>query len=123
MSNEKGRVRALDAATSHFRGLIDTQKLKEYHVQEWGISIYYRSTISWREQSQVMDKIADKKTAEALIETLVLRCLNEDGSKMFSNADRTTIQNEVDPNVIIDIVTQINNDTGQFTPDEMKKKS
>tara|TARA_R110002051_G_scaffold171672_3_gene242110 strand:- start:6043 stop:6411 length:369 start_codon:yes stop_codon:yes gene_type:complete len=121
--NDKTKPRALDAATSHFRGLVDNQHLKEYHVPEWGISIYYRTTISWREQSQIMNQIADKKTAEALIETLMLRCLNEDGSRMFTTADRTVIQNEVDPNVIIDIVTQINNDTGQFTPDEIKKKS
>ena len=121
MTNE-AQTSALDAATRHFRTKVDKTSLKKIEVKEWGIDVYYKTAISWKQQAEIMDKLAEKKTSEALIETVVLRCLNEDGSRMFNTADRTTLINEVDPMVLVEIVTQINNDTGESVK-EIKKKS
>tara|TARA_A100001015_G_scaffold301887_1_gene389381 strand:- start:3977 stop:4339 length:363 start_codon:yes stop_codon:yes gene_type:complete len=120
MTNETAT--AIEAATRHFRSKVDQTSLKKVKVPEWGIDVYYKTAISWKQQAEIMDKLAEKKTSEALIETVVLRCLNEDGSRMFSTADRTTLINEVDPMVLVELVTKINNDSGESVKD-VKKKS
>jgi hypothetical protein len=43
-----------------------------------------------------------------LVQSLIVKCRNADGSKMFASADRVTLMNEVDPKVIIRIAGQIN---------------
>ena len=48
------------------------------------------------------------KQVEALVESLIVKARNEDGTKMFSIVDKVTLMNEVDPNVIIRVVGEIN---------------
>lgn len=97
----------LDKATKHFNDLVQNN-LKSYYVEEWDTTIYYRSTLTWREQSKILDLTTNGKTSEALIETIIIRCLDKDGKKMFNGPDRVTLMNEVDPAVILRVVGQIN---------------
>ena len=49
------------------------------------------------------------KIAEALVIALITRALNEDKSKMFTNADKFDLMNNVDPDVVTRIATHILN--------------
>lgn len=111
-------TRAIEQATKHFDNLIN-QKLNEYYVEEWDITVYYRTTLTWREQARILDMSTGGKTSDALIETVVIRCLEKDGKPMFTTADRTTLQNSVDPNTLLRIVGAINS-TGD-TLEEVEK--
>lgn len=97
----------LENATKHFQDLVQNN-LKEYHVEEWNSTIYYRSTLTWREQSKILDLTTNGKTSEALIETLIIRCLDKDGKPLFNGPDRVTLSNEVDPAIILKIVGEVN---------------
>tara|TARA_R100000951_G_scaffold98612_1_gene88673 strand:+ start:209 stop:553 length:345 start_codon:yes stop_codon:yes gene_type:complete len=108
----------LQNATKHFNELVQNN-LKEYHVEEWDATIYYRPTLTWREQSRILDLTTNGKTSEALIETLIIRCLDKDGKPLFNGPDRVTLSNEVDPAVILKIVGIINNTV--VTNEEIEK--
>jgi len=97
----------LENATKHFNDLVQNN-LKELHVEEWDTTIYYRPTLTWRQQSKILDLTTNGKTSEALIETLIIRCLDKDGKPLFNGPDRVTLSNEVDPSIILKIVGEVN---------------
>ena len=110
--------KVLDKATKHFQDLVQNN-LKEFYVEEWDSTVYYRPTLTWREQSKILDLTTNGKTGEALIETLIIRCLDENGKPLFNGPDRVTISNEVDPAIILRIVGAVNGTT--VTNEEVEK--
>ncbi len=104
--------KVLEKATAHFREKIGGE-LKYIHVPEWDCKIYFKNTISLKEQSKLIELAQQGKTTEALVESLIVKARNEDGSKMFMMPDKVTMMNEVDPSVLIRIVGEINEATAQ----------
>lgn len=99
-------TRVLDRATNHFRAKISGE-MKTVDVPEWEAKIFYKPSVSLREQGKLIELANQGKTVEALVETLIIKARNEDGSKMFSLNDKMVLLNEVDPNVIIRVVGQM----------------
>lgn len=99
--------KVLDKATSHFREKISGD-MKSVHVPEWDAKIYFKRSITLKEQSKLIELASSGKQVEALVESLIVKARNEDGTKMFNMADKVTLLNEVDPNVIIRVVGEIN---------------
>ena len=108
----------LEKATAHFRDRISGE-MKKIHVPEWECDIYFKASITLREQSKLIELATQGKTVEALVETLIVKARNIDGTKMFTMPDKMTFMNEVDPNVIIRIVSEIND--ASSTEDDMEK--
>jgi hypothetical protein len=100
--------KVLDKATAHFRNRIGGD-MKKIHVPEWECDIYYKSSNTLREQAKLIELAQQGKTVEALVETLITKARNEDGSKMFTMPDKMIFMNEVDPTVIIRVVSDMNN--------------
>jgi hypothetical protein len=83
--------------------------MRTIEVPEWGnAKIYYKPVSTLKEQSKLVELASQNKTVEALVESLVMRARNEDGTKMFNMADKIILMNEVDPGVIIRIVGDMN---------------
>ena len=97
----------LDNAKKHFTTQFN-QTLKKMTVPEWQTDIYYRQTNSFATESRIIELQQQGKTVEALVESLIVKARNEDGSKMFTMPDKMVLLNEVDPNVIIRVVGEIN---------------
>jgi hypothetical protein len=97
----------LDKATSHFREKLSGE-LKSIDVPEWDAKIYFKSVITLKEQSKLIELSSQGKQVEALVESLVVKARNEDGTKMFTMVDKVTLMNEVDPAVLIRVVGEIN---------------
>lgn len=113
--------KVLDKATAHFRGRISGE-MKSIHVPEWDCKIWFKSATTLKEQSKLIELSQQGKTVEALVESLIVKARNEDGSKMFSMPDKMVLMNEVDPNVIIRIVGEINDaNSGLETLEETEK--
>jgi hypothetical protein len=100
----------LEKATAHFREKINAD-MKSIHVPEWDCKIWFKSTISLREQSRLIELSTQGKTVEAVVESMIVKARNEDGSKMFTIADKPTLMNEIDPNVLIRVIGEINEAT------------
>ena len=114
--------KVLDKATSHFRAKIGGE-LKSVHVPEWDCKIYFKSGITLKEQSKLIELAQQGKTVEALVESLVVKARNEDGTKMFTVVDKVTLMNEVDPQVVIRVVGEINEATESVADIEAVEKN
>jgi hypothetical protein len=105
--------KVLDSATSHFRSKVSGD-MKFVTVPEWGdCKIYFKNVITLKEQSKLIELASQGKQVEALVESLIVKARNEDGTKMFGMPDKMIMMNEVDPNVLIRVVGEINNATGE----------
>lgn len=100
--------KAIEKATAHFRTKISGE-MKKIHVPEWETDIYFKESSSLKEQGKIVELAQKGNTVEALVETLILKARNQDGSKMFSPMDKVVFMNEVDPDVVIRVVGEINN--------------
>jgi hypothetical protein len=99
--------KVLEKATAHFRNQISGE-MKHIDVPEWSAKVYYKSTTNLREEGKILELSQQGKTVEALVESLIVRARNEDGSKLFTVGDKSTLMNEVDPKVLIRIVGEMN---------------
>ena len=83
--------------------------MKHITVPEWDdMKIYFKEANTLNEESRLLNLAQQGKTVEALVETLIVKARKEDGTKMFTIHDKTTIMNEVDPSVVIRICAEIN---------------
>ena len=110
----------LDKATSHFRNKISGE-MKSVYVPEWESKIYFKSAITLREQSKLIELASQGKQVEALVESLIVKARNEDGTKMFAMPDKVTLMNEVDPNIIIRVVGEINTANDEDNQGDLEK--
>lgn len=100
--------RPLDKITAHFRNKISGE-MSNIYVEEWDLKIYFKSSSTLKEQTKIVELAQKGSTVEALVETLIIKARNEDGTKMFTPMDKTVFMNEVDPDVLIRVVGEINN--------------
>lgn len=106
MTNKPQSV--LEKATAHFRGKL-TGDMRKISVPEWECDIYVRQSSTLREESKILELSQQGKSVEALVESIIVKARNEDGTKMFNMADKAIFMNEMDPNVIIRIAAGMNN--------------
>ena len=99
--------KVLEKATAHFRNQISGE-MRSIDVPEWETKIYFKAVTSLREEGKILELSQQGKSVEALVESLVIRARNEDGSKMFNMADKMTLLNEVDPKILIRVVGEMN---------------
>lgn len=99
----------INNAKTHFKTKL-TDKLEWIEVPEWdNTKIYFKSSANLKQTEEVVALYRDNKIAEALAMVLMSRALNEDKSKMFTNADKFDLINNVDPDVVTRVATHILN--------------
>lgn len=114
------KVSVLEKATAHFRARI-SGSMKKVHVPEWDCDIWFKEAHSLKDESKLVELAQQGKTVEALVETLLIRARNEDGTKMFNMVDKPVFMNEVDPNVLIRVVAEINGISALESLEEAEK--
>lgn len=114
--------KVLDKATAHFRAKLSADSLSIY-VPEWETKVFFKQSITLKEQSKLIELATTGKTVEALVETLIVKARNEDGSKMFTMMDKQVLLNEVDPQVLIRVVSEINNGSDTSDVETIEKNS
>jgi hypothetical protein len=95
-------------ALAHFKAKL-ADNLFSYKVEEWDCDIHYRATANMATEAKIMNLTQMGKTAEALVESIVLKALDEDGKRIFKESDRIELLNETDPNVLIRVAGVLNN--------------
>lgn len=107
----------IDKATSHFREKLNAD-MKSIKVPEWDATVFFKTTVTLKEQSKLIELASQGKQVEALVESLIVKARNQDGTKMFSPADKVILMNEVDPNVVVRVVTEMNSLLDEDTVDQ-----
>ena len=95
-------------AKGHFKTKM-TDKLEWVDCPEWETKIYFKGSATLKQTEEIVALHRENKVAEALAQVLISRALNEDGSKMFTMADKFDLLNSVDPEVVTRIATHILN--------------
>jgi hypothetical protein len=114
--------KVLEKATAHFRNVISGD-LKKVTVPEWECDIYFKPATTLKEESKLIELAQQGKTVEALVESLIIRARNSDGTKMFTQLDRQVFMNEIDPNIIIRIVGEMNTSSANIEKVEDAEKN
>jgi hypothetical protein len=99
--------KVLERATAHFRNQISGD-MQCIEVPEWETKVYYKTVNNLREEGKILELTQQGKSVEALVESLIIKARNEDGTKMFAAIDKTTLMSEVDPKVLVRVVGQMN---------------
>jgi hypothetical protein len=95
----------LSKAKTHFAE-ISNKGIDNLHVPEWDTTVYWKvGGLNFASQSKIIELQQKGQSAEALIEMLIMRALNKDGKKMFRPLEKPILMRDVDPNVILQIVT------------------
>lgn len=104
----------LEAAKAQFRDRM-SGKLQYSEVPEWQVDgkptkIYYKPSMNFKDQGEVLKLHAENKQAEAVAMTLILRAMDEDGVKLFKRANLTEMMRSLDPEIISRVVSEMGGD-------------
>jgi hypothetical protein len=85
-------------AKQHFQSQI-TGEMKSCHIEEWGCEIYWKP-MNGLQRDKIMKHVFENQMTAAAVETVLLRALDEDGKRLFKDADRVDLMRNVDPKII-----------------------
>lgn len=109
----------LARATTHWRDRL-VAPMKEVAVPEWGAVIYFQpSTLAQRNR---IYRYLNDGSLEGLAEMVVIRALDDEGNRMFNNADKKALMSKVDPDVLIRVVDAMNEEP-ETTMEDARKNS
>lgn len=104
----------LQKAKTHFAE-ISNKGMDSLEVPEWETTVYWRvGGLNFASQSKVIELQQKGQSAEALIEMLIMRALDKDGKKMFKPMEKQVLMRDVDPNIILTIVTAMGDSDRNF---------
>jgi hypothetical protein len=98
----------LNRAKAHFRELMAQGLCGPIDVPEWDVKIYYKAVTNFHQEAQIVELTQQNKTVEALVMTLILRALDDQGRPIFNKAEKAEIMRSVDPQIILRIINQMN---------------
>ena len=104
----------LESAKGHFRKKLGGG-LKSIEVPEWSVDgkpsvIYYKPSLNFLQQEKILALSDQNKKAEAIVEALIQRALDEDGKPIFRSVNRQELMRQVDPDVISRVVGEMSGD-------------
>lgn len=67
-------------------------------------------------RNELMQYAEDGKMLELLVATIVVRSVDEDGKKLFTNADKKCFMEDLDADFVTKLATEINEDLNQEDP-------
>lgn len=111
-------AKAIEAVTAHFKGL----GTKFVDVPEWQIDgkplrIFYKPLTPFESQAIFGD---GNKGAEAFVDAVVEKALDEDGKKLFGVGDRVTLRRNAHDTVVRRVAMEM---LAAHTIEEMEKNS
>ena len=111
----------LSKAKEHFREIAN-KGMGNIEVPEWGVTVYWRiGGLNFASQSKIIELQNAGKSAEALVEMMIMRALDSEGKKMFKLAEKTELMREVDPNVILKVVTAMGDSEDESVTGDAEK--
>ena len=112
MTTPKGRntQRLIQKATAHFETMLAGAMRGPIKVPEWDTEIYWKTTSTMAQEARVIELTQEGKTTEALVMQLIMKALDADGKPLFDLGDRLSLMNNVDPAVILRVVTSMKDD-------------
>lgn len=112
---------AIEQVTKHFKSQL-AGEMKKHHVSEWNLDVYYRPVTTLKQEARIVELSTQGKSVEALVESIIQKALDEQGSALFSPKDKVVLMNEADPKVVLDLAKVLNG-SDLPTVEELEKNS
>jgi hypothetical protein len=109
-ARKKAKSRAINLATAHFETMLAGAMRGPIAVPEWDLDVYYKTTSTMAEEARVIELTQEGKTTEGLVVQLIMKALDENSDHLFDMGDKLKLMNNVDPQVILRVVTSMNSD-------------
>lgn len=111
---------ALDQIKAHF----SRQELRRIEVPEWGTEeggplVIFSKPMTLEEKQRLLNVGEREGRLMMLVETLVMKALNADGSRMFQIDAKKELKISADPDVLARVALEI---TRSLSPEELEKK-
>ena len=108
----------LEVAKTQFRDRM-SGKLQSSNVPEWVVDgketvIFYKASMNFRDQGEILKLHSEGKQAEAVAMTFILRAMDQDGAKLFKRSNMTEIMRQMDPDIISRVVSEMGGDDPEF---------
>lgn len=100
-------MNVLDKAKSHYNAKL-AEEPRPISIKQWDTEAFIKPAISLQRLGEIMECANAGKAAEAMALTVIYRLIDEEGQPLFRKADKTELLRHVDPDVLADIVNQIN---------------
>lgn len=115
----------LEKAKGHFAEVIRDNKRYKIHVAEWDADVYFKPLDALKADDMNTYLAAfEKRNMDGIIDIVILRALNSDGTKMFKRIERDALRREVSQTVLSDIVKKMSNEEeADIVDDETAGKS
>lgn len=78
------------------------------------VEVYFKDMNLY--QMDILDKAREKGSVEALVTQLVVRALDENGDRMFTEKDRSKILREFEPDAVIEVNRAMNKAREESSP-------
>jgi len=113
----------LESAKAHFRERL-AGGLQEIEVPEWLVDdapakIYFKPALNFQAQERIIKLSEEGKKAEAIVQAFIERALDEDGNRMFKQANRLELMKNVDPEIVGRVVSEMSGD--EYSVDDLEK--
>lgn len=106
--------KVLEAAKAHFKDVLAQGLRGPIVVKEWGdVEVWYKPATNFFQEAKIIELQSQGKTVDALVQALILRALDKEGKPLFTNGDKQELMREVDPNVILRVITEMNDPASQ----------
>jgi hypothetical protein len=102
-----------DNIKKHFKEKLGGE-LNKMTVSEWGIDVFYKSAYSFAVESKIIALQQDKKTVEAIVESIIQKALDPEGKPMFHSSDRHMLMFEADPEVLLRMSSVLNGSVDEY---------
>ena len=109
----------LAKAKTHWREKL-VAPMESVAVSEWDTVIFFKPTTL--AQRNTIFRYVNDGSLESLVQTLIIRALDEDGKRLFSNADKKDLMEKVDPDIIVNVITVMNEER-ETTIEDARKNS
>lgn len=91
----------LDNATAHF----ESKGIRQISIDEWD-TVIHCSPFTMNEKRKLL-KVAKNDDLEFLVRALIMKAKDAQGEPLFDLSDKVSLMNNVDPDVITRVVTEI----------------
>ena len=113
----------LDKAPAQYRDLISGE-LQHVLVPEWGepdkpLKIYYKPAINFLAQGKILALFKQDKDSEAVVMSLIIKALDEDGKHIFNESDMQSLLHDVHPEIVNRILSEMSTNIDEAA--ELKK--
>jgi len=102
----------IEKATAQYRDLISGE-LQFVEVPEWGepdepLKIYFKPALNFKAQGKILSLFKQDKDEEAVVMSLIIKALDEDGKHIFNDSDMQSLLHEVHPQIVNRILGEMN---------------